>query len=309
MFVGEGNENAQAFNSENKATSGLQEIVLLYPGAIENATNSTNEFTPLLKSGRASGVLQYGQLVQRSFFGTQLVQRGHRRVPGGQDYTLAAWIHGKTSNGDTTGVSKNLNVIFIADMDFISEQFFELRKRGFENLNFDNVTFFLNCMDMLAGDESFIDLRKRRARHRTLETVEARTRAYVERRAQEEQEAEAEAQRSLDEAQRRLNEKVAEVRQRTDLDEQTMQIMAKSIQETEQRRFDVQKANIESAKEARIARSKEDMEEQIRKIQSNIKTLAVLLPPIPVLVMGVLIFMRRRKRELEGADAARRLRS
>jgi ABC-2 type transport system permease protein len=310
VFVGEGNENAEAFNPENKATSGLQELVLIYPGSIENATNSANEFTPLLKSGHASGVIPYQQLVQRSFFGTQLVQRGHRRIPGGMDYTFAAWVRGKASNGsDSTSVSKNLNVIFIADMDFISEQFFELRKRGFENLNFDNVTFFLNCMDMLAGDESFIDLRKRRVRHRTLETVEARTREYVERRAKEEQEAEAEAQRSLDEAQRRLNEKVAEVRQRTDLDEQTMQIMAKSMQEAEQRRFDVQKSNIEAAKEARIARSKEDMEEQIRKIQSNIKTLAVLLPPVPVLVMGVLIFVRRRKRELEGADAARRLRS
>jgi ABC-2 type transport system permease protein len=310
VFVGEGNENAEAFNPENKATSGLQELVLIYPGSIENATNSANEFTPLLKSGHASGVIPYQQLVQRSFFGTQLVQRGHRRIPGGMDYTFAAWVRGKASNGsDSTSMSKNLNVIFIADMDFISEQFFELRKRGFENLNFDNVTFFLNCMDMLAGDESFIDLRKRRVRHRTLETVEARTREYVERRAKEEQEAEAEAQRSLDEAQRRLNEKVAEVRQRTDLDEQTMQIMAKSMQEAEQRRFDVQKSNIEAAKEARIARSKEDMEEQIRKIQSNIKTLAVLLPPVPVLVMGVLIFVRRRKRELEGADAARRLRS
>lgn len=311
VFVGEGNENTQAFNPENKATSGLQEVVLIYPGAIENATHSVNEFTPLLKSGRASGVIPYQQLVQRSFFGTQLVQRGHRRIPGGMDYTLAAWIRGKASNGssDSTAAAKNVNVIFIADMDFISEQFFELRKRGFENLNFDNVTFFLNCMDMLAGDESFIDLRKRRVKHRTLETVESRTREYIERRAQEEQEAEAEAQRSLDEAQRRLNEKVAEVRQRTDLDEQTMQIMAKSIQETEQRRFDVQKANIEAAKEARIARSKEDMEEQIRKIQSNIKTLAVLLPPIPVFVLGVLIFLRRRKRELEGADEARRLRS
>ncbi len=310
VFVGEGNENTEAFNAENKATSGLQEVVLIYPGAIENATNSANEFTPLLKSGRASGVIPYQQLVQRSFFGTQLVQRGHRRIPGGVDYTLAAWIRSKSRNGsDSTGTGKNLNVIFIADMDFISEQFFELRKRGFENLNFDNVTFFLNCMDMLAGDESFIDLRKRRVKHRTLESVEASTREYVERRTKEEQEAEAEAQRSLDEAQKRLSEKVAEVRQRTDLDEQTMQIMAKSMQETEQRRFDVQKSTIEAAKEARIARSKEDMEEQVRKIQSNIKTLAVLLPPIPVLVLGVLIFMRRRKRELEGADAARRLRS
>ncbi len=304
VFVGHGNQNAEAFNPKNNASSGLQEVVLLYPGAIQNATNTGTEFQPLLKSSFASGVLNYNQMVQRSFFGTQLVNRGFRLIPNNVDQILAAHI--KSADSSSTG--KKTNVVFIADLDFIGEQFFELRKRGFENLNFDNVTFLLNCMDLLVGDESFITLRKRRVKHRTLEAVEERTKEYVEQRAKDEEAAESSAQKALEDAQRRLNEAVAQVRQRGG-DEQTVQIMAKSAQETENRRFEVQKANIEAQKEAQIQRSKESMETQIRRIQSNIKTFAVLLPPIPVFVLGVMIFLRRSKREREGAAAARRLRS
>jgi ABC-2 type transport system permease protein len=307
VFVGRGNENAETFNETSPASRNLQEMVFLYPGQIDEASGSGFIFEPLLRTGRASGAASYFQLVQRSFFGVQLA-RGLPHRPDDNDYILAARVRSAGTSSETEPEG-DVDVIVVADLDFTSEQFFQIREIGPANLNFDNVTFILNGMDILAGDESFIELRSRRMRHRTLQRVEEQTRSFIERRTAEEKEAEAEADRALEEAQARLDEKVAEVRRRPDLDEQTKQIMARNLQEAESRRFEVLKANIELEKEAKIQRSKENMEAQVMRIQGGIRTAAVLLPPVPVFLLGVAIFVRRQRREREGAVAAHRLRS
>jgi ABC-2 type transport system permease protein len=314
VFIGPG-ANREAFNEEHGASSGLQEMVFLYGGTIQQTPGHAYDFVPLLQSSYASGLLTFQQLVQRGFFGAQLVTRGHHYLPNNLAYTMAAHVRNErpaVADDEVQAsevVLKKMNVIAICDLDFISNQFFDIRKLGLGNLNFDNISFFLNCMDMLVGDESFVALRKRRVKHRTLEAVEARTRQYTTQRSVEEKEAEAEADMALSDAQQRLNEKVLTIEQRTDLDAQTKQIMARNLQEVVSRQFEVLKANIETEKAARIQASKEHMEEQVQAIQSRIRTFAILLPPIPVLLIGIMIFIRRRRRELEGAVAARKLRS
>ncbi|MDF1544801.1 MAG: ABC transporter, partial [bacterium] len=313
VFVGERADNPESFNSMNLASNNLQEAVFIYTGLFRKAPGSPLDFQSLVKTGLLSGMVQWNEVVQRGFLGMGFrLNTNVRRIPTGEKYTLAARVWGSRPVMDSlTGAEqmRQVNTIVIADIDFIGEQFFALRTRGVEGLNFDNITFFLNCMDQLVEDYSFIELRKKRVKHRTLEAVEAQTSQFVQRRIEDEKQAEIEAQTALSEAQQRLNEKVAEVQTRTDLDQQTKQIMAKNLQEVENRRFEALKSSIESQKAAKMQESRERMETEIRAIQSRLKSMAVLIPPIPVLIIGILIFVKRRRREYEGTLISRRLRS
>ena len=326
VFLGSGNENPDTFNSDANVARDLQELVFLYPGFLGPGDDPDVEFEPLLRTGVVSGHSGYFTLVQQSFFGPQINPNPVRQQDE-DTFVLAAHVRAggepapETPPSDPEALSSDpevagespwvtegpLNLVFVADLDFISEQFFQIRETGPANLNFDNVTFFLNAMDALLEDDSFIELRSRRARHRTLERVEAQTAEFVEQRTLDEQQAEEEAEQALTTAQSRLDERVAEVQTRTDIDAQAKQIMARNLEEVENRRLQVLSANIQTEKDTQIRTSLERMETQIRRIQSTIKMNAILLPPIPVFALGVMILVRRQRREREAAAAARRL--
>ncbi len=299
IFVGTGSGAEDAFNSDEPAASELQEVVFLYPGGIEQAEGDDvkTQFSPLLRTGFDSGATSWFRLVQQSIFGTQLATN----VPHEADdssHVLAARITG----GDE---SQPVNAIVIADSDMMGEQFFELRRQGIEELSFDNVTFLLNAVDQLAGDDSFIALRKRRRQHRTLTTVEARTRSYEENRLEETRKTEIEAEEKLKAAQERLDAAVKNLEDRTDLDIQTKRIMIANQQRIENRRLSVARSNIEDEKERRLEAARADMEAGIRQIQNTIKMLAVALSPVPAFLLFLFVSARRLKREQIGVSKDR----
>ena len=299
VFLGPGNGYDDTFNQDEAVTSGLQEVVYLYGGVLKPAEDSEagTVFEPLLQTGTDSGTTLWFRLVQQSIFGTQLAANLPHE-PDEDSHVLAARVYSEAEENA-------IHAIVIADADMMGEQFFQLRRQGVEDLNFDNVTFLLNAVDRLAGDDSFIDLRKRRRRHRTLETVEARTRSYEEDRLEETRRAEQEAEEKLKTAQARLDAAVQELQERSDLDAQTKRIMISNQERIENRRLSVARSNIEDEKERLIEAARGDMEGAVRAIQNTIKLLAVALSPVPAFGMFLFVSVKRRKKEQIGVAQAR----
>jgi ABC-2 type transport system permease protein len=288
------------FHKHDLATSGLQEVVLLFPGCVENANREGIEFVPLMTTTKDSGLLQDRDIVQRDFLGRIGINPARPHNSTENEYVLAAAVEGgyKRSPEDETEV--RVRAVFVADADLISEEFFHIRRSGDRLLEFDNVTLVLNFIDVLAGDLSFVELRKRRVEHRTLKTVEARASTFEQEKEKEIKAAEKLAEDRLKEAQKRLDDAIKEVQNRKDLDPHGKDLKVKQRREAEQRKFDVAKANIEREKNRAIKLSKGRMTREIRSIHMNIRLFAIFLPIVPPFLLGIIVLILRLHREWSG---------
>jgi len=163
-------------------------------------------------------------------------------------------------------------------------------------------------VDSLAGEDSYISLRKRRHQMRTLTKIENFTHDFEQKKLIEENQAEAEAQIELAKAQGEFDEAVLAVEQRTDLDMRTKDIMLASVRNVEQRKLTARKTKIEEEKSKKVEAARFEMEQDKRKLRVQKKTMAVILPVIPPLIIAVLLYFYRRARENLGAAKSRMLR-
>ncbi len=298
-----GRGGVSGFSDSDPITAGLQETVLLFPGRIERpgtgggegaaAVQPATELAPLLRSSPVSGQVAYASVLQRGPFGITGLNPARKPVRLNQPQTLAARITG----GGGSDAEKKLNVLLLADLDMISETFFAIRESGTTGLEFDNVTFVLNAIDILAGDDTLVDLRKRRRAFRTLERIEARRQAETQATLDAIAAAEADAESRLAEAKARFDARLKEIDAQKDLDETTRQIMAESVRQAEQRKLDAASRQIDDRKKQMIEDARLATRAQIDRIQMGIRVAAVSLPPLPALALGLSVFARRRNQE------------
>jgi ABC-2 type transport system permease protein len=343
IFIDRGLEatGTRPFNPDNGISAGMNQVLFLLAGSFRPADRSKLEFTELAVTGQDSGMINYSdyEMSQRS--------RGMlnpRRAMTQENYVVAAQVTGKVVNEDELLLSdeknaekkgqdadKNakdakeeeadplvgkeltktdVNVVLVADIDWIAPVIFMLRERGnTEDMpidwKFQNVTFVLNILDTLAGDDRFVEIRKRTRPHRILTKIDEATEASRERTLKQQQEFINEAKEQIAAAQQSYQEKIEKVRNQPGVDPRIIEQQVDMLSQTEQRKLDVQIETLNKDRNAKIKQSERELSAEIRGVQDTYKLLAVALPPIPPILLALMVFFHRRKAEQEGVVASR----
>ncbi|MGE0377428.1 MAG: Gldg family protein [Planctomycetaceae bacterium] len=302
VFVKPDSGSLNAFNPGNPVTRGLQEMLMFFPGSVRPREESKMEFTKLLLTGsKNSGTIDWDEITAPSMFGGRTVNPFPVRHTDDYAHVLAAHIQSKSGSGS------GINAIFVADSDVISDESFRLREDVFLDLAIDNTTFVMNAVDFLAGEERYIDLRSRRPQQRNLSVIQEQRERYVNQRIERQKDAKEQADKRLDDARQRLQEKVDEIQADTSKDATTKAQMLRNAQQSLSRQLELQESEIEREKEDQVRQAKIESERAIQRIEDRVWLWAVLIPPIPAIFVGLIMLSLRITNERQNIDVARRV--
>ena len=341
VFVDRACGAKEPFNEQDAISSRLQHLLFPFPGAVSRLNSSALEFIPLVRTSEKTGVVHYRDMLELSPFGPGGLNPDRRKVPQGVSYVLAAQIRGKVpasqpmaDEGKSTpgkGFSipglkpeagktepakpetATINVVVVADIDMLHQEFFRLREQGDIpeagiRFDFDNVTFVMNVLDYLAGDQRFIDIRKRRPQHRTLERIDQVTEGARKAAAGERKKEEENFDKVIEEEQKNLDKRIKDLEEKLKKEEintiDVAQRVSISLKEGQQR-IEAEKERLKRERDKKINEVETDLSIQVRKVQDRYKLWAVILPPIPPLLVAVGVFITRRAREREGVARSR----
>jgi ABC-2 type transport system permease protein len=214
--------------------------------------------------------------------------------------------------------ANRVNVLLVGDIDVLDSVFVDLRARPNEALpyQFQNVTFVLNLIDSLAGEDRFYSLRKRTTYHAPLKMIEDRVReamnrkeaefnTYKKNQREERQAAVTAAQKLVQDAYGKIE---LESKQGTLTQQRKEELEQKAGWKLEQimQQHDDRKQLQEEQLASREEEIQDDLRRERQEIQNSYKAWAAILPPIPPLLIGLAVYLRRRLREGEGVSQARK---
>jgi len=335
VFIDEGNGAQFPFNPDNAISAGLNQLLLIYPGSLVKDQDSPLTFEQLAVTGHdRSGTVETMQLRRRQR-NSQVLNRQLTSA----SYILAAHIFGtlpeddllldqeaedKIDDNDGEGdeneidladiaeatsaeTGPQINAVVVADIDWILPDFFFIRQSGDNEFlpATQNVTFILNVVDALAGEARFLSIRKRTRQHRTLTKIDQATKMYRDNAVEDQEEFVKEVETKLLQAQQRFEAQIAEVENRKGLSATAIEQLISRVRAREQDRLQAEIKAIESERNRKVKQIRYQMEQDVRSVQDLYKMYAILIPPIPPLLVALFVFFRRREAEREGISQER----
>ena len=311
-----------ALSESSEITKGLKEIMFLYAGVILPAKESAVKFSTLVKTGQVAGNMRKSDIdsIQRSGLSRSTELRIRRGKTQGEQI-LAALLEGEEAKEGATS-TRPIKAVYVTDIDCMSEVFVNIRnkKAMMEDINFQfqNVTFILNTIDVLVGETRYPQVRRHVPTYSTLKMVELKAdearREEVTKQTEYQSEytkAVANVEDEIAASERGLKEEIEKLQNAGSIDQETF----KKLQEKAQidqikkaqmaKKFKVEKDRLERTRDQGIREARRQSDDSIGKIQLYYKLLAVFIPPIPPLVVGIIVMVSRRLRERDGISKAR----
>jgi ABC-2 type transport system permease protein len=310
---------------------GINELLFFYPGTIKKVAEPKDdavkqlEFIPLVSLGKQSGVIDWSEItftpkqaqtrinpntrrreVEEVSASSQItmedlivIRTNPKRPLDADEHVIAAHIRTPSNDApadaDASKQQQGLNVVVIADLDFVSDLYGEQEQALGQSL--DNLKFVQNAIEVLAGETGFAKLRNRRPKSRTLTSVEQRINAFRQDRAKKQSEIEERIKKQLDEEQQTLDKATAKIQEDESLS--FLQKLQQSSQEASeaQARFDRQQERLNKELQREIDAAKAIEQRQISALETNIRYLAIFLAPLPALLLGISVLTIRKMNE------------
>jgi len=344
--------DAGVFNLKEPAVKNFEEVLMPLTGGIREAGNIKDlklKFTPLVETDdnrKETGLVNVEDA--RMFFRTQDMQPIFQKmeVTPRHAYTLAAWIRGEEAEAAADDAKKEakkdakddakkdgkkddkakkpvakkpMSVIYVADIDLISNQLLAMRTEGVDQFRWDNGPFVLNLVDAVAGEDRYLAIRQRKTRYATLRRIEAEAQVAYDL----EEKARKDAQKKYDEAVAKEDEAIkkiekeaadleADYKKRQDKGEQIDSGEVKAKQTMLVQRLVTAKASSEESKmnlkldlEKSNDKIRRDRLQSVARIQNLYKLFSLLIPPLVPLFVGGVVWVRRYIREREGISKTR----
>jgi ABC-2 type transport system permease protein len=334
VFAGVGARGGnETFNPDSEITKGLEEILFLYAGAIEPEKDGPTSVTTLVKTGIDSGRIAYRSATRENLRRSEL-QLAEGPSLGPQ--TIAVYVEGKKAEltdakadeSKKESVEKSndsgskVKAVYISDADCLAQAFFDIRSQSESmdmiSFRFQNVTFVLNVIDFLAEENDYPSIRRHVPRYPTLSRIEqesdefkkqaaAKRSEYISAFATQETAAEAEKDKALKELKDKMEALMKDGQSNPALRAEIigMQQMFQVNEMREERKLQVKLQQLKRDRDRNIQTAQREADKAKQSIQYSYKLWSVIIPAVPPLLIGAVVFISRRLREREGIAKSR----